>query len=118
MTRQMHYQIEQTSEAATVYIAGGLSQRDLPALLALCDSLPATVRTLRLDLRAVGCVSAEATDVIRRLLRHWDSSRHGEFRLSTSHLLATYRPAEPGEPAPMPVLAWGAMNEALAGTYL
>jgi|SRR5690348_12594434 len=117
MTRDMHYQLEQTSESATIYIAGGLAQRDASALLALCDSLPTTVRTLRLDLRAVGCLSAEATTVIRRLLRHWGASR-GEFRLSTSHLMATYRPAEAEEPAPMPVLSWGSMNEALAGTYL
>src|SRR5690348_1333498 len=118
MTHDMHYQIEQTREAATVYIAGGLAQRDVPALLALCDSLPATVRTLRLDLRALGCVSAQATAAVRQMLRHWDSTRHGEFRLTTSHLLATYRPTAPGEPAPMPVLSWGAMNEALAGTSL
>jgi hypothetical protein len=118
MTHAMRYQLEQTSESATIYIAGGLAQHDVPALLALCDSLPSTVSTLRLDLRAVGCLSAEATAVIRRLLRHWEASRHGEFRLSTSHLMATYRPAEAGESAPMPVLSWGPMNEALAGTYL
>ena len=118
MTRDKHYQLEQTSESATLYITGGLAQRDVPALLALCDSLPTTVRTLRLDLRPLGSLSAEATAVIRRLLRHWGASRRGEFRLSTSHLLATYGPARPGEAPPMPVLAWEPTNDALAGTYL
>ncbi len=118
MTHAMHYQIEQTSEAATVYVAGDLSQHDAPALLALCSSLPTTVSILRLDLRAVGQLSADTIDVIRRLLRHWSASRGGEFRLSTSHLLATYRPAEPREIAPIHGLAWRSTNEALAGTYL
>ena len=57
MMRHVNYQIEQTREAATIYVAGELAQRDVPALVALCDSLSPTVRTLRLDLRAVGCVS-------------------------------------------------------------
>lgn len=118
MTHAMHYQLEQTSESATLYLAGGLSRDDAPSLLAICDSLPRTVGILRLDLRAMGYLSADAMDVIRGLLRHWAANRGGEFRLSTSHLLATYRPAEPREISPMPVLAWGSKNEALAGASL
>lgn len=118
MTHAMHYQLEQTNQAATLYVAGSLARHDAPALLALCNSLPTTVSILRVDLRAVGSLSADAIDVIRRLLRHWAASRRGEFRLSTSHLVATYRPAEPSEVVPMAMPAWGSMNEALAGTYL
>ena len=114
----MHYQLEQTNESATLYLAGGLARADAPALLALCSALPTTVRILRLDLRAIGSLSAEAIEVIRRLLRDWGSNRRGEFRLSTSHLMATYRPAEPLDVAPLPVLSWTSGNEALAGTYL
>lgn len=118
MRQAKQYQLEQTSESATLYVTGGLAQHDAPALFALCDSLPASVNVLRLDLRAVGQLSADAIDVIRRLLRHWGATRHGEFRLSTSHLMATYRPAPPQEPAPLPILTWGSSNDALAGTYL
>lgn len=117
MMQAMHYQLEQTTESATLYVGGRLARHDAPALLALCDSLPTTVTILRLDLRAVGYLSGDAIDVIRRLLRRWSTRRGGEFRLSTSHLLATYRPAERTEPA-VPALAWGSMNEALAGTCL
>lgn len=118
MTQAMHYQIEQTTESATLYVAGSLARHDAPALLALCNALPMTVSILRLDLCAVGYLSADAIDVIRRLLRHWAARRGGGFRLSTSHLMATYRPAESRELAPMPARPWGSANEALAGTYL
>ena len=73
-TPAMHYQLEQTNESATLYLAGGLAQADAPALLALCDSLPKSVTVLRLDLRAIGYLSADAIDVIRRLLRRWDAN--------------------------------------------
>jgi hypothetical protein len=117
MTNVMRFQLEQTSESATLYLAGRLTLADGPALLAACDSLPTTVSTLRLDLRALGYLSAEAIDVIRRLLRHWSAERRGEFRLSTSHLMATYRPAEPCEISSMLPMPWTS-NDALAGTYL
>ena len=118
MTHAMHYQLEQTNESATLYLSGGLREVDAPALLALCDSLPKSVSILRLDLRAIGYLSAEAIHVIRRLLRHWGANRRGEFRLSTSHLMATYRPAESPERSPMPSMSWVTPNDALAGTYL
>jgi len=118
MTNAMRYQLEQTSESATLYLAGGLTLVDGPALLAVCDSLPTTVGILRLDLRALGYLSAEAIDVIRRLLRHWGAQRRGEFRLSTSHLMATYRPAEPREIPSMLSMPWTSTNDALAGTHL
>jgi len=117
MSDRMRYQLEQTNECATLYLAGGLAPHDATALEAVCASLPATVRTLRLDLRALGAVSAEAMDVIRRVLRYWEASRGGEFRLSTSHLMATYRPAQPSW-APAALGVRPPMNEALAGTYL
>lgn len=119
MTHHMRYQFELTSESATLYLAGGIARHDAPALMALCDALPRTVRTLRLDLRAIGAVSAEALEVVRRLLRHWGASRRGEFRLSTSHLVATYQPAEPTTFATAGASeSWAMPDAALAATYL
>lgn len=113
----MRYQIEQTNECATIYLAGGLTRCDARTLQTVCKALPPTIRTLRLDLRAIGSLSADGMDSIRQVLRYWASSRGGEFRLSTSHLVATYRPAQPA-PVPIGLGAWPAVNEALAGTYL
>src|SRR3979490_3409502 len=89
MMDRMHYQLELAGTTATLYVAGGLDHQSVPTLLELCRLLPPHVRTLRLDLRAIGTMSAEATGAVRLLLRDWRDSRHGEFRLSTSHLLAT-----------------------------
>ena len=114
MINAMRYQVEQTTECATIYLAGGLTGLDAKTLETLCESFPLTVRTLRLDLRAIGSLSADGMDAIRHVLRSWASSRGGEFRLSTSHLMATYRPA----PLPPAHHARPAMSEALAGTYL
>jgi hypothetical protein len=89
MSDQMHYQLEISGETATMYVGGELGNRSVSALLDVCRALPARVRTLRLDLRAVGAMSADATNAVRLLLRDWREVRHGEFRLSTSFLVAT-----------------------------
>lgn len=118
MMDRMHYQLELAGGAATLYVGGGLDHRNVSTLLDVCRSLPAQVRTLRLDLRAIGTMSADATDAVRLLLRHWRDDRQGEFRLSTSYLLATCSPTEaPRQPAQR---AWtdGAVNDALTATFL
>jgi hypothetical protein len=89
MMDRMHYQLELAGGTATLYVAGRLDSQSISTLLEVCRLLPAHVRTLRLDLNAIGTMSAEATGAVRLLLRHWRESRHGEFRLSTSYLLAT-----------------------------
>jgi ABC-type transporter Mla MlaB component len=117
MTQRMQYQVEMVGETATLYVSGALGREDAGTLVQLCAGMPALVRTLRLDLHGLGQLSAEAIATVRLLLLHWQQSRHGEFRLSTSHLLATLRevavvPA-PYEPTMRPHL-----NEALTAAYL
>ena len=85
----MHYQLELSGTTATLYVAGSLDLVSAPALVAVCGSLPAHVRTLRLDLRALGSMSADATGAVRLLLRCWHETRRGEYRLTTSYLVAT-----------------------------
>jgi ABC-type transporter Mla MlaB component len=96
MTDRMHYQLELAGETATLYLAGKLSHEDGLTLCDLCGALPPSVRTLRLDLHAIGAMSAEATATVRALLHHWRAQRHGEFRLSTSYLLAICTEIEGG----------------------
>lgn len=118
MTNLMRYQLEQTNETATLYLRGALGHENVPTLVGVCDSLPTSTRTLRLDLRSLGILTSEGLDVVRRLLNHWRSSRCGEFRLTTSHLLATCRPVE--TPVQWAAAHWpsGSRNEALTGTFL
>ncbi len=85
----MRYQLEVAGESAAVYVSGSLDIESAGTLLEVCRSLPAQIRTLRLDLRSIGAMSACATDAVRLLLCEWRETRRGEFRLSTSHLVAT-----------------------------
>jgi hypothetical protein len=77
---------------------------------------------LRLDLHGIGQLSAEATGAVRLLLRHWRETRNGEFRLSTSHMLATLTDvgavstSRGGDQHGRRSVA--AANEALVATYL
>ncbi len=89
MPDNMHYQLELSGEAATLYIAGHLQDCHVSTLATVCRSLPAHVRTLRLDMRAVGTMTADATRAIRTLLQGWRERREGDCRLSTSYLVAT-----------------------------
>jgi hypothetical protein len=89
MMDRMHYRLEVSGTTATLYPAGTLSADDAPVLCDACAALPISVRTLRLDFRPIGSMSADAIAVVRALLRHWRASRRGEFRLSTSYLVAT-----------------------------
>jgi hypothetical protein len=90
----MHYQLELSGETATLYIAGVLLHESIQTLLNVCAALPSHVRTLRLDLRALGAMSADATSAVRLILRQWRDSRRGELRLSTAHLVATFSVAQ------------------------
>jgi uncharacterized protein YfiM (DUF2279 family) len=109
----MHYQLEVAGETATLYLAGTLSNEDGRTLCDVCGALPASVRTLRLDLHAIGSMSAEATSIVRGLLRHWRDHRRGEFRLSTSYLLATCTEIEDTRPPVPHCWTRAAVNEAL-----
>jgi anti-anti-sigma regulatory factor len=105
MRDRMHHQLELVGDSATVYVQGCLDAESVETLLEACGALPAHVRTLRIDLRALGVMSGEATSAVRRLLEQWRSTRDGEFRLSTSHLIATCNPtvAKPAAPTRLPM---------------
>lgn len=91
MTNGVHYQLELTGDTATLYLSGALGTADVARLCHECASLPASIRTLRIDLNALNCVEADTMDATRSLLRNWRASRRGNFRLSFSapHLFAT-----------------------------
>jgi ABC-type transporter Mla MlaB component len=112
------FQLETIGETATLYVHGELSYEDFGTLISLCDSIHDSVRTLRLDLHGVGQLSAEATYTVRLLLKYWRETRRGEFRLTTSHMLATLRNMTPAYAQISAVRGHSAPNDALQATYL
>jgi hypothetical protein len=88
MRHGMPFQLELAGESATLYVHDPLDAGSSSAMLAACAALPRNVRTLRLDLRAMRVMTAEATNAVRQLLAQWRDAGRGEFRLSTSHLMA------------------------------
>jgi ABC-type transporter Mla MlaB component len=117
MMRKMHYQLELAGGSATLYVAGGLDHQSVATLLEVCHRLPAHVRTLRLDLQALGTMTADATSAVRVLVRQWRDDRRGEFRLSTSYLFATCSEVEAPRP-PDRLLPVGTAVDAPTATYL
>jgi ABC-type transporter Mla MlaB component len=102
MRDPMPFQLELAGESATLYLHGRLDHGSHTAMLKACAALPLSVRTLRLDLRAIRVMTADVTSVVRLLLTQWRDSGRGEFRLSTSHLMAvcTRVPASASERMP------------------
>jgi ABC-type transporter Mla MlaB component len=94
MMDRLHYRLERSGKTATLYLAGTVSVEDALTLCDACADLPMSVRTLRLDFRAIGSMSAAAIAVVRTLLRHWRAHRGDELQLSTSHLVATFSHVE------------------------
>jgi hypothetical protein len=82
------FHLELAGESATLYVHGCLDQQSATTMAEVCRFLPQSVRTLRLDLRAVGVMTVEATSTVRVLVKQWRDGRRGQFRLSTSHLVA------------------------------
>ena len=118
MTKRMQHQVEMVGETATLYVSGVIGAEDTGTLIQACRAMPSRIRTLRLDLHGLGQLSAEATGVVRSILRHWRENRHGEFRLSTSHMLATLCDVA-ATPAVLPGARYRSdVNEALVATYL
>lgn len=101
MRNPMPFQLELAGESATLYLHGSLNHGSRTAMLEACAALPPSVRTLRLDLRAIRVMTAEVTGVVRQVLAQWRDGGRGEFRLSTSHLMAvcTRVPASTSERA-------------------
>jgi hypothetical protein len=120
MTDRMHHQLELAGRTATLYVSGALSYEHVDTLIAVCAMAPPRARTLRVDLHALDQLSADALDAVRLILHYWRDSRHGDFRLTTSHMVATLRevPRRDGlERSAAIAMPWG-VNEALVGTYL
>ena len=115
MMKRMDYQMELAGETATLYVTGVLGREHVDTLIHACRTTPA--RTLRVDLHGLGALSADAIGAVRELLHFWRDSRRGEFRLTTSHMVATvHEVADVHLRSPSPCAPH--LNEALAGTYL
>lgn len=95
MQQHMHYDIELAGTTATLYIAGRLGTEDVVRITQACRALPAHFRTLRVDLRALGTVTADALGAVRALLHDWRDRRHGEYRLRSGYLVVTCSEARP-----------------------
>ena len=89
MQQHMHYEIELAGTAATLYIAGQLGADDVLRITNACRALPAHFRTLRVDLRALRTLSADALGAVRSLLHDWRDRRAGEYRLRSGYLVVT-----------------------------
>lgn len=100
----MQYNLEVDGDTATLYVAGTLSCGDGLTLFDACVGVRASIRTLRLDFRAIGSMSAEATGAVRTFLRHWREHQPTRVRLHTTHLLATLTEME--SPPASESLAW------------
>jgi ABC-type transporter Mla MlaB component len=87
----LNYQLLVENDTAVLSICGALEQWTVAAMLHHCRALPAHVMTLRIDLRALGIMTAEAMSAVRQLLSAWRESSAGCFQLSTSYLVATCR---------------------------
>lgn len=118
MIRRMDHQLELVGETATLYITGSLGREHVDTLIAACAAAPARARTLRLDLHGLGQLSAESISAVRPLLRFWRDTRHGDFRLTTSHMLATLREVRPEGELALADACPPRPNEALTATYL
>src|SRR3982751_821414 len=102
MTKRMEYRLELTDDTATLYIGGTLANEHVDTLIQACVTVGA--RALRVDLHGLQSLSAEAIGAVRRLLYAWREGRRGDFRLSTSHMLATLYEVHDTRPVPAP--AW------------
>lgn len=116
MRDHTHLQLKLDGDSATLCVHGALDQDSDTPMVALCAALPSHVRTLHVDVRALGAMSGDATGAVRSLLAHWRTTRGGEFRLITSHLRATCTPAPtfaaPRVALPMATVASVAMTAA------
>lgn len=111
-------QLTLDGDSATLCVEGVFDDAGDTSILDLCAALPLHVRTLRLDLRPLGAMSEGATNAVRTLLAHWRTTRGGDFRLITSHLLATCTPV-PAVKTPKTLLpAASTPSDFLTAAYL
>lgn len=119
MSDQKRLQLELDGDSATLCVHGPLAGAAHDrSMIDLCEALPSQVRTLHVDLRALGAMSGEATGAVRTLLAHWRTTRGGEFRLITSHLLATCTPAPAVAASRAALHVVSARSEAMTAAFL
>jgi hypothetical protein len=85
----LNYQLLVENDTAVLSIGGALENWTVAAMLHHCRALPSHVMTLRIDLRALGTMTAEATSAVRQALCAWRERSAGCFLLSSSYLVAT-----------------------------
>jgi hypothetical protein len=84
MLARLHHQLERTANGATLYLTGRLRAGDKVTLLQLISGLPREVRTLRLDLHALGDVDETTIEWVRLVLSHWRERWRVNSRLASS----------------------------------
>lgn len=67
--------IEQHDVAATLYVAGDMGISGALRIVRICDQFPASIRIVRLDLRAVHDAEDGAMTVLETRLGHWRPGR-------------------------------------------
>lgn len=118
MSKRPDFQLELSGTTATLYVLEAVDPAAVGHLVDICRELPVSVRTLRLDMSALGSMSADALELPRRLLRLWRTSRIGDFRLSTSFLVATVSEATPARRSWIAGIADIPRNDALTASFL
>lgn len=120
MLAQHHRQFEIHGSAATLYVAGTLTPRQARRLRADCLALPGSVRTLRIDLRAVTTHAPEAIGAIARMVRDWRAERRGRccLALASAHFVVGDRREEGSLLRAAGAAADRTSTDALMGTYL
>jgi len=89
--------IELSGETATFVLSGTVSSSDVSTMRLVCRSIPARIRTLRLNLGEVEELDAQVMDAVRGVVGDWRASREGDFRLdlTTPHLVARMEERRP-----------------------
>lgn len=84
MIDQELYQIEIAGRLATMYVVGHVTPAAREKLVDACDALPSSVQVLRVSLNDFDQLGPGAPTVIHELRRHWQSTRHGSFRVAVA----------------------------------
>lgn len=72
-----HAALEAHATAATLYLRGTISHADLAPQIDAIRRLPETVRSLRVDMRALRGLDADICDTLFHLIDVWRRSRPG-----------------------------------------
>ena len=68
--------------AATIYVSGPLTAAVAARAIFACRTLPAALRGVRVELRAVSVWDADALVMLEVLLVDWSAERHGASRIA------------------------------------